>query len=118
MFALAEAYTAVATALDHSTRVPSWEPKLGWFLIALPCELLIALVLLMRRKRVSLGFRLVGTNLIVYAAFMCFEVVRVRESLDKTMLAVACLWSAFFALAIGAAHILKLPRRRDSRLSL
>jgi hypothetical protein len=107
VFVLFEGYTAAATALDHSTRFPSWESKLGWFLFVLPCELLVALTLLMRRERVSLGFFLVAANLFIYAVFMCFEAVWVHESPDRTTLIVAGLWSAFFALGIGAAHLLK-----------
>jgi hypothetical protein len=107
VFVLFEGYTAAATALDHSTKFPSWEPTLGWFLFVLPCELLIALGLLIRRERVSLGFLLVAANLLVYAVFMCFEAIWVHEGPDKTTLAVAGLWATFFALAIGAAHLLK-----------
>jgi hypothetical protein len=107
VFVLFESYTAAGTALDHSQRFPAWESTLGWFLFLLPCELLVALAFLTRRKRASLGFLLVVANLIVYAIFMCFEALVVHESMDRTTLAVAGLWATFFALAIGAAQLLK-----------
>jgi uncharacterized membrane protein len=119
-FALSEGYSAAATALDHSTKFPSWERRLGWFLLVLPCELLIALILLIRRNRAGLGFRLVALNLIVYAAFMCLDVALVHESLDGTMFAVAGLWAIFFALAVGAARLLigQAPRHDVPRPTL
>jgi hypothetical protein len=107
LFVLFEGYSAAATALDHSTRFPAWESKLGWFLFVLPCELLIALACLLRSERVGLGFLLVAANLLVYAAFMCFEAVLVHENLSWATLAMPVLWVTFFALAIGAAHVLK-----------
>jgi hypothetical protein len=116
VFVLFEGYTAAATALDHSPRFPAWESKLGWLLFFLPCELLVALAFLIRREKVRLGFLLVAANLLVYAGFMCFEAVLVHESMDGVTLEVAGLWAAFFALAIGAAHVLKKshrPKRTD-----
>jgi hypothetical protein len=107
VFVLFEAYTAATTVLDHSLRFPVWESKLGWFLFVLPCELLIAVVCLVRRERMRLGFFLVAANLLAYATFMCSEAVLVHENIDKGTLAVAGLWAIFFALAIEAAHLLK-----------
>jgi hypothetical protein len=107
VFVLSEAYTAAATAVDHSRRFPAWESTLGWFLFVLPCELLVALALFIRRERASLGFLLVAANVLVYALFFIFEVVSDHETLDRTTLLVAGLWAIFFALAIGAAHLLK-----------
>src|SRR5258708_15210809 len=89
VFVMFEGYTAAATALDHSPRFPAWESKLGWFLFLLPCELFVALAFLILRRRVSLGFLLVTANLLVYAVFICFEAAFVRESMNRTTLAVA-----------------------------
>ena len=107
LFVLSEAYTAAGTALHHSRRFPAWESTLGWSLFVLPCELLVALALFMRREKANLGFLLVAANLLVYALFFIFEVLMDDQSLDRTTLLVAGLWAIFFALAIGAAHLLK-----------
>lgn len=82
-FVLFEGYTAAATALDHTRRFPHWESTLGWFLFVLPCELFVALPLLMDRERARLGFLLVTANLFVYALFMCLEVALAHEGLGR-----------------------------------
>ena len=104
---LFEGYTAGGMALDRSTRVPAWESSLGWFLFVLPCELLVALAVLLRRQRRNLGFRLVAANVLVYALLMYFWAVLDHEGLTMTTLEVAGFWVTFFVLAIGAAHLLR-----------
>lgn len=96
-----EGYTAAGIAL-------SWESKLGWFLFVLPCELLIALVLLIRRVRARLGFHLVAANLFFYAVFIIYcEAMWVHQTQDTVTLTVVGLWATFLALAIGAAYFLR-----------
>ena len=116
VFVAFEGYTAAATTLDHSTRFPTWESKVGWFLFVLPCELLVALALLLRRERANLGFHLVTANIFVYAVFLSFEAV--HEDLNRTMFAVvACGWP-FLLLRSGQriSSGIKPRRRTDLRL--
>jgi hypothetical protein len=67
-----EVYSAAATALDRSSAFPSWEPRMGWALFALPCVLIASLFLLHGRHS-RFGYALVLTNLCLYAGFMIFE---------------------------------------------
>ena len=73
LLAASEAYSAAATALDHSSSFPDWESKLGWFLFILPCELLTALFLLLG-ERARIGFWLTFANVLVYAGFFSLAV--------------------------------------------
>ena len=108
-----EAYTAAATALDHSSRSPNWESKLGWLLFILPCELLTGLFLLLEGDRARIGFGLVLANVLMYFGFICLDGVLVPDSWDRVALGVVTGWVVFFLIAIGAAHLL---RRQASAL--
>jgi hypothetical protein len=101
------AYSAAATALDHSSRFPAWESTLGWFLFILPCELLIGLVLLTIGDRAQIGFRFVVTNVLMYVGFMCLEGALAADTWNRATLEVVGGWSMFFLIAIGATHLLR-----------
>jgi small-conductance mechanosensitive channel len=75
LFAFSETYSALATAFDHSRRFPAWEAKLGWGMFALPSLLMVGLVLLLLGKRLTLGFSLVASSLMLYMGFLFLELV-------------------------------------------
>ena len=109
VFLLVEVYSAAATAFDRNTRLPSWEPLLGWGLFVLPCVLLISLFLLHGRYA-RLGFYLVAANLCLYASFMTFEwfVSRGNAPSHRADWEVAGIWATLFATALLAARFLKM----------
>jgi hypothetical protein len=73
LFAIFETYSALATALDNSRRFPAWVTKLGWGMFVLPSLLMFGIVLLLFGKRLTLGFSLVATSLLLYMAFLLRE---------------------------------------------
>lgn len=113
LFALFEIYSAAATALDHSGRFPAWESNLGWCLFLLPCELIVALALLMYSGRPRLGFYLVLLNLAMYAGFMFLESVLVHDfpSDKRAIWSVFGIWASLFVIALGAAWVLVIRHR-------
>ena len=108
LFAISEAYSAVATALDRHHAITSWEPRLGWALFVLPAALLSGLFLL-RGPRPRLGFTLVVVNLCLYAGFLVLESVAsaVQPASKSAVWEVGGIWSALFLTAALAAHFLK-----------
>jgi hypothetical protein len=115
LFALFEIYSAAATALDHSGRFPAWESNLGWCLFLLPCELVIALALLMYSSRARLGFSLLLLNLSMYAGFMILESVLVHDlSSDRRAIWIVFgIWASLFTIAFGAGWVLMVHNGRN-----
>jgi len=106
LFFFSEGYSALATALDHHSRFPAWEPTLGWFLFILPCGLLASLALVLDGEKARLGVCLVAVNLCAYTGFMCLEIMLDPASDGRDWEATA-IWGTFMALAVGAAHFLR-----------
>ena len=107
-FVFSEAYSATATAFDHSRRFPAWEATVGLFLLILPCELLVCLALLLRGGKARIGFYLVIVNLIVYAGFYCLEIGVDREGVKAGDLVSAGIWAVLIAIAVASAHFLRI----------
>jgi len=110
LFAVFETYTALATALDNSRRFPAWEAKLGWGMLVLPSLLMIGLVLLLFGKRLTLGFSLVASSLLLYMGFVFLELALVGK-IDRTDWVVVGIWVTLCATATVAAWFL---RRRST----
>jgi hypothetical protein len=103
-----ETYSAAATALDNSSRLPVWEAKFGWLLFVLPCELTAGVFLLTKRaEKARLGFWLVILNTLTYAGFSCLDGDLVHAAWDRVELEVAGGWFLFLLIAIAAAHLLR-----------
>src|ERR1039458_907853 len=97
VFVLFETYSASATALDHSSRFPTWEPKLGWCLFVLPCLLVIGLFFLLRGERENVGFSLVGLSVLLYLAFMFLEDAVSLDPMDRGEWVFSGIWTMFCA---------------------
>jgi hypothetical protein len=67
LIVLSEFFSAAGTVLDHFA--PMRERTLGWLLFLLVIELVAAMLLLFRRERARLGYRLVILNLLLYGGF-------------------------------------------------
>jgi hypothetical protein len=100
-------YTALATALDNSRRFPAWEAKLGWGLFVLPSLLMIGLVFLLFGKRLTLGFSLVVSSLLLYMSFVFLELALVGR-IERTDLVVVGIWVTLCATTTAAAWLLRL----------
>ena len=111
LFAFSEAYSALATAFDNSRRFPAWEATLGWGMFVLPALLMVGLVFLLLGKRLTLGFSLAATSLLLYLSFMFLELALVPR-IEHTDLVFAGIWTGLCALATMAAWLL---RRRSTR---
>ena len=107
-FALSEAYSALAAALDTSARFPSWERPLGWALVVLPATLLASLYLLHGKRR-RLGFSIVIGNLCLYASFLIFELSQVNAPSvsARSLWEVGGIWVVLFLVAALAARFLE-----------
>ena len=116
VFVLFEVYSAAATALDHSGRFPPWESIVGWFLFVLPCELMIAMVLLLDGAKAKLGLNLVLVNLCAYVGFMYFETSLVHDGVVSrgAMWEVVGIWAVLIAGAVGSAGLMFLRAPRPS----
>lgn len=112
MFALFEMYSVLATALDNSHRFPAWEGKLGWGMFVLPSLLVIGLVLLLFGKRLTLGFFLVVSSLLLYMGFLFLELALVGK-IERTDWLVVGIWATLCAIATAAAWLL---RRRSTQI--
>ena len=111
VFAIFETYSALATALDNSRRFPAWEAKLGWGLFVLPTLLTIGLVLLLFGKRLTLGFSLVASSLLLYMGFVFLELALVGK-IERTDWFFVGVWATLCAIATAAAWLL---RRRSTQ---
>jgi hypothetical protein len=111
LFAIFETYSALATALDNSRRFPAWETKLGWGMFVLPFLLIFGLVLLLFGKRLTLGFSLVESSLLLYMGFLLLEMALVGK-INRTDWLVVGIWATLCALATAAAWLL---RRRSTQ---
>jgi lipopolysaccharide export LptBFGC system permease protein LptF len=105
VFAIFETYSALATALDNFRRSPAWEAKLGWGLLVLPSLLMIGLVLLRFGKRLTLGFSLVASSVLLYMGFLSLELALVGK-IDRTEWPFIGLWATLCAIATAAAWLL------------
>jgi hypothetical protein len=107
IFVLFEVYSAAATALDRNPELPSWQHRLGWALLVLPCMLLASLFLL-HGKRSKLGFSLAIGNLCLYASFMIFGSTASRgiPASNRAMWEVGGIWATLFIAAVLAARFL------------
>jgi hypothetical protein len=112
VFAIFETYSGLATALDSSRRFPAWEARLGWGLFVLPSLLLIGLILLLFSNRLTLGFSLVESSLLLYMGFLFLEIALIGK-IDRTDWLVVGIWTTLCALATAAAWLL---RRRSTRI--
>lgn len=110
LFAFSETYSALATAFDNSRRFPAWEAKLGWGMFILPTLLMIGLVLLLFGKRLTLGFSLVSSSLLLYMGFLFLELA-LGPKIEQMDWVFAGFWAVLCALAIAAAWLL---RRRST----
>ncbi len=110
LFVFSETYSALATAFDHSRRFPAWEAKLGWDMLVLPSLLMIGLVLLLFSKRLTLGFALVASSLLLYMGFLFLELA-LGPKTEQMDWVVAGIWTGLCALATAAAWLL---RRRST----
>jgi cell division protein FtsW (lipid II flippase) len=108
IFVLFEVYSASATALDRDTAFPSWEHRLGWALLVLPCMLLVSLFLL-HGRRSKLGFSLTVGNLCLYASFMIFGSTASQgiPATNRVMREVGGIWATLFLAAVLAARFIK-----------
>lgn len=108
IFTLFELYSAIATALDSSSRFPRWEPSLGWALLVLPATLLVSLSLLHGRHP-RLGFSIIIANLCLYASFMIFESVAITGApvSHRAVWEVGGIWVMLFLVAVLAARFLE-----------
>ena len=106
VFVIFEAYTALATALDSSRRFPAWETKLGWGMLALPSLLMIGLVLLLSGKRLTLGFSLVVSSLLLYIGFLFLELA-LGPKIELADWGIVGFWIALCALSAAAAWLLR-----------
>jgi hypothetical protein len=111
VFAIFETYSALATAFDNSGRFPAWEPKLGWGLLVLPSFLMSGLVLLLFGKRLTLGFSLVTSGLLLYMTFLLLELA-LGPRIEQMDWVFVGFWTALCALATAAAWLL---RRRSTQ---
>jgi hypothetical protein len=111
VFAIFETYSALATAFDNSRRFPAWEAKLGWGMFVLPSLLMIGLVLLLFGKRLTLGFSLVASSLLLYMGFLFLELALVGK-IERTDWVFVGIWVTLFATATAAAWLL---RRRSTQ---
>ena len=109
LFAFSETYSALATAFDNSRRFPAWEAKLGWGMFALPSLLMVGLVLLLLGKRLTLGFSLVASSLLLYMGFLFLALGPKIEQMDWVF---AGIWTGLCALATAEAWLL---RQRSTR---
>ena len=110
LFAFSETYSALATAFDNSRRFPAWEAKLGWGMFALPSLLMVGLVLLLLGKRLTLGFSLVASSLLLYMGFLFLELA-LGPKIEQMDWVFAVIWTGLCALATAAAWLL---RRRST----
>jgi hypothetical protein len=106
VFAIFETYSALATALDNSRRFPAWEAKVGWGLFVLPSLLMIGLVLLLFGKRLTLGFSLVASSVLLYMGFVFLELA-LDGKIDRTDWLVVGIWATLCAIATAAAWLLR-----------
>jgi hypothetical protein len=113
LLVLSEAYSAAATALDHSNRFPAWEAKLGLCLFVLPCLLVTGLFFLLRGERETMGFSLVGLSLLLYLAFMFLEDALSPERMVRGEWLFNGFWIMLCAAGTGAAWILKRRHRSE-----
>ncbi len=111
VFAIFETYSALGTALDDSRRFPAWEAKLGWDLLVLPSLLVVGLVLLLFSNRLTLGFSLTASSVLLYMGFVFLELA-LDGKIERTDWLVAGIWATLCALAIVAAWLL---RRRSTQ---
>lgn len=111
VFAIFETYSALATAFDNSRRFPAWEAKLGWGMFVLPSLLMIGLVLLLFGERLTLGFSLVVSSLLLYMGFLLLEMA-VGPKIEQLEWVLVGFWTALCALATAAAWLL---RRRPTQ---
>jgi len=111
VFAIFETYSALGTALDNSRRFPAWEAKLGWGLFVLPSLMMTGLVLLLFGKRLTLGFSLVASSLLLYMGFVFLELALVGK-IERTDWIVVGIWATLCAIATAAAWLL---RRRSTQ---
>ena len=111
LFAFSETYSALATAFDNSRRFPAWEAKLGWGMLVLPSLLMIGLVLLLFGKRLTLGFSLVVSSLLLYMGFLFLELT-LGPKIEQMDWVFAGIWTGLCALATAAAWLL---RRRSTQ---
>lgn len=111
VFAIFETYSALATALDNSRRFPRWEAKLGWGLLILPSFLMIGLVLLLLGRRMTLGFCLIASSLLLYMGFLFLELA-LHGSIERSDWLFVNIWAALCAIAAAAAWLL---RRRSTQ---
>jgi hypothetical protein len=112
VFAIFETYSALATAFDNSGRFPAWEPKLGWGLLVLPSFLMSGLVLLLFGKRLTLGFSLIASSLLLYMGFLFLELTLDPRKIDQGDRVFFGIWAALCAIATAAAWLL---RQRSTR---
>ena len=105
VFAIFETYSALGTALDNSRRFPAWEAKVGWGLFVLPSLLMIGLVLLLFGKRLTLGFSLVASSVLLYMGFVFFELA-LDGKIGRTEWLVVGIWATLCAIATAAASLL------------
>jgi hypothetical protein len=111
LYAFSEIYTALATAVDNSRRFSAWEAKLGWGMFVLPSLLIIGLAVLLSGKRLTLGFWLVASSVLLYMGFLLLELALVAKLEHRDWVA-AGLWTGLSALATAEAWLL---RRRSAR---
>jgi hypothetical protein len=111
LFAIFETYSVLATALDNSRRFPAWVTKLGWGMFVLPSLLMFGLVLLLFGKRLTLGFSLVASSLLLYMAFLLLELA-LGPRIEQMDWVFVGFWTALCALATAAAWLL---RRRSTQ---
>jgi hypothetical protein len=111
VFAIFETYSALGTALDNSRRFPAWEAKLGSGLFILPSLLMIGLAHLLFGKRLTLGFALVVSSLLLYMGFVLLELALVGK-IERTDWVVVGIWATLCAITTAAAWVL---RRRSTQ---
>jgi hypothetical protein len=114
VFAIFETYSALATALDNSRRFPAWEAKLGWGLFVLPSLLMIGLVFLLFGKRLTLGFSLVASSVLLYMGVVFLELA-LGGKIERTSWLFVGIWATLCAIATVAAWLLR--RRINAALS-
>lgn len=108
IFTLFEVYSAIATALDSSSRFPRWESAIGCALLVLPATLLASLFLL-HGRRPKLGLSIIIANLCLYASFMILESVAFAGApvSPRAEWEVWGIWSMLFLMAAFAARFLE-----------
>ena len=74
-------------------------------MFVLPFLLMTGLVLLLASKRLTLGFSLATSSILLYMAFMLLELTLIGK-VDRTDWLAVGIWMTICALATGAAWLL------------